>query len=59
MKLPLVLASLFVGTTAYAQAPGEYDEGSGAPGMADQPFLSFESEQRRVDFRLGQLEILR
>ncbi len=39
MKLPLAFASLFVATTAYAQAPGddspgEYTEGSGAPGMA-------------------------
>ncbi len=34
MKLPVVLASLFVATTAYAQAPGDYyEEGSGAPGM--------------------------
>ena len=37
MKLPLVLASLFVAATAYAQAPGDYygDEGTGAPGMSD------------------------
>jgi len=34
MKLPLVLASLFVAATAYAQAPGDYEEGTGAPGMA-------------------------
>jgi hypothetical protein len=34
MKLGLVLAPLFVATTAYAQAPGEYEEGTGAPGMA-------------------------
>ncbi|HEX5060809.1 MAG TPA: hypothetical protein VFV99_15680, partial [Kofleriaceae bacterium] len=35
MKLPLVLASLFVAATAYAQAPGDYEEGTGAPGMSD------------------------
>jgi hypothetical protein len=35
MKLPLVLASLFVATAAYAQAPGEYEEGTGAPGMSE------------------------
>jgi hypothetical protein len=34
MKLPFVLASLFVASAAYAQAPGEYEEGTGAPGMA-------------------------
>jgi hypothetical protein len=34
MKLPVVLASLFVATTAYAQAPGYYEEGTGAPGMS-------------------------
>lgn len=33
MKLAL-LAPLFVATTAYAQAPGEYEEGTGAPGLA-------------------------
>jgi hypothetical protein len=42
MKLPVVLASLFVATTAYAQAPGDYSEASeeaapaevvAAPGM--------------------------
>jgi hypothetical protein len=33
MKLGFVLASLFVATTAYAQAPGEYEEGTAAPGM--------------------------
>lgn len=37
MKLAFGLASLFVATTAYAQAPGEYagayEEGTGAPGM--------------------------
>jgi hypothetical protein len=39
MKLPVVLASLFVATTAYAQAPGDYTEGTAAdetvaaPGM--------------------------
>jgi hypothetical protein len=32
MKLPLVLASLFVATTAYAQAPGEYEEETAASG---------------------------
>jgi hypothetical protein len=36
MKLPVVLASLFVATTAYAQAPGDYyEEGTGAPGMVE------------------------
>lgn len=36
MKLPLVLASMFVAATAYAQAPGDYyGEGTGAPGMSD------------------------
>jgi hypothetical protein len=35
MKLPVVLASLFVASSAYAQAPGDYDEGTGAPGMAE------------------------
>jgi hypothetical protein len=33
MKLPVVLASLFVATSAYAQAPGDYEEGTAAPGM--------------------------
>jgi hypothetical protein len=31
MKLPLVLASLFVASTSYAQAPGDYTEGTAAP----------------------------
>jgi len=35
MKLVVVLAPLFVATTAYAQAPGEYEEGTGAPGMSE------------------------
>ncbi len=35
MKLPVVAASLFVAATAYAQAPAEYEEASGAPGMAE------------------------
>jgi hypothetical protein len=35
MKLPLVLASLFVATTAYAQAPGDYEQGTGAPGLSE------------------------
>ncbi|HEY5922029.1 MAG TPA: hypothetical protein VIV11_10185 [Kofleriaceae bacterium] len=34
MKLPVVLASLFAATTAYAQSPGDYEEGTGAPGYA-------------------------
>jgi hypothetical protein len=34
MKLPVVLASLFVATTAYAQAPGDYAEGTAAPDEA-------------------------
>lgn len=35
MKLPVVLATLFAATTAYAQAPGDYyEEGTGAPGMS-------------------------
>ena len=36
MKLPVVLASLFVAGTAYAQAPGGYyEEGATAPGMVE------------------------
>jgi hypothetical protein len=38
MKLPLVFASLFVATAAYAQAPGDagtYDEATSAPGMTE------------------------
>jgi hypothetical protein len=36
MKLPVVLASLFVAGTAYAQAPGGYyEEGASAPGMVE------------------------
>jgi hypothetical protein len=31
MKLPVILASLFVATSAYAQAPGDYEEGAAAP----------------------------
>lgn len=35
MKLGLAFASLFVASTAYAQAPGDhYEEATGAPGMA-------------------------
>jgi hypothetical protein len=33
MKLLLAASSLLVASTAYAQAPGEYEEGTGAPGM--------------------------
>jgi hypothetical protein len=34
MKLGLAFASLFAASTAYAQAPGDYYEPTGAPGMA-------------------------
>lgn len=33
MKLAFVFVSLLVATTAYAQAPGDYEEGTAAPGM--------------------------
>ena len=36
MKLPVVLASLFVATTAYAQAPGDYTDGTAAPDVSDE-----------------------
>lgn len=35
MKLGLAFASLLVASTAYAQAPGQYEEASGAPGMVE------------------------
>lgn len=55
MKLPLVLASLFVATTARAEAPGEYEEATGAPGMLDpvEPAQPAPPKPRRWSVSLG------
>jgi hypothetical protein len=56
MKLLLAASSLLIASTAYAQAPGEYEEGTGAPGMAPvvvEPVVAPPVKQRRWSVGLG------